>query len=238
MSLFDTDKEDKIDGAFSILELRVTRYGNTSPLRIEGRSAFPEMTFQDAPELMMCLIFSLEGVKETSDESTKLFERLSKEAARFYLSGEAHVVGFPSGTHLKDKIKFLAEKMHEKIGPEEPDPNVKDEGVDVVAWKPFDDYRSNQIFLLLQCGAGKHYKRKTRIPVRMWCEYLKWAAEPVLGIMIPQIIPDNEWTRISRNFNLIFDRIRIHKAVYGQVLRDTTLRDEIKAWCTKRLNKI
>jgi hypothetical protein len=181
----------------------------------------------------MCLIFSLKGVekKKGVDDGTKLFEKLSNEAIKLYLGGKAEVIGFPNGKKLIKQMRSIAQKTFESIGHRKPKPKDKDKGVDIIAWKPHDDNRPNQVVLLLQCGAGANFSKKKPISIRAWNEFMHWSAAPIPGILIPRIVSSEELTELRDDYNLIFDRVRIHKAVYNKRLSDGTLRKQILNWC-------
>jgi hypothetical protein len=231
-------KEEDIDSVIGEMVRRKNLYGDSAPFETDGRSIKPKIKWKDKPELIMCLIFSLFGVekKKGKDDGTKLFERLSREAVKSYLGGEAEVIGFPNEKKLKEQIDCLSKRMFEQVGPRCPKPKDKDKGVDIIAWKPHGDNRSNQIILLLQCGAGFNHSQKKGISITAWCEFVNWSAKPIQGIMIPKIASDEEWIEIRDDYTLIFDRVRIYKAIYQKRLSDSKLKKQILDWCKGRLN--
>ncbi len=231
-------KEEDIDSVFNEMTKRKKLYGDSSPFEVEGNSIRPKIKWKDNPELTMCLIFSIKGVnqKKGTNDGTKLFERLSREAIKVYLGGEAEVIGFPNKKNFRDQVKYLSEKMREEIGHRNPRPTDKDKGVDIIAWKPHGDMRPNQIVVLLQCGAGLNYSKKKSISIDAWHEFIHFSAKPVAGIMIPKIVSDEDWMSIRDDYNLIFDRIRIYKAVYNKPLSDKALKKQILDWCKVNLN--
>ncbi len=231
-------KEEDIDSVLGEMIRRKNLYGDSAPFEVDGRSIKPKIKWKDKPELIMCLIFSLFGVekKKGKDDGTKLFERLSREAVKSYLGGEAEVIGFPNKKKLKEQIGCLSKRMCEQKGSRCPKPDDKDKGVDIIAWKSHGDMRPNQIILLLQCGAGLNFSQKRAISIPAWREFVNWSAEPIQGIMIPKIASDEEWIEIRDYYNLIFDRIRIYKAIYQKRLSDSKLKKQILDWCKGRLN--
>jgi len=226
-------REDTVDSVVGELERRCHLYGEASPFSIDGERIRPIIKWKDIPEFLMCLIFSLRGVKKKrgEDDGTKLFERLSNEAVKSYLGGDAEVIGFPNGKNLINQIRSISQRTSESIGHRFPKPKDKDKGVDIIAWKPHGDKRPNQIVLLLQCGAGVNFSQKKPISIKAWKEFIHWSAEPVLGIMIPFIVSSESLTELTDDYNLIFDRVRIYKAVYNKHLSDNTLRKQILNWC-------
>ena len=228
---------DTVDSVIGELERRCHLYGKSTPFAMDGDRIDPVIKWEKTPELLICLIFSLKGVRKQKgiDDGTKLFERLSNEAEKLYLGGKAEVVGFPNKNNLIKQIAAIAEKTSESIGPRKPNPKDKDKGVDIIAWKPHGDNRHNQIVLLLQCGAGINSSDKKPISVRAWREFINWSADPIPGIVIPHIVSIEGFTELRDDYNLIFDRVRIYKAVYKKPLHDTTLRKQILNWCKSNI---
>jgi hypothetical protein len=233
----DNIKEETIDSAMNELIRRSELYGNGSPFIVERKSIIPKVRWSEKPELTMCLIFSIRGVvkKKGEDDGTKLFERLSREAVKSYLGGEAEVIGAPNKKRLKDQIDTLAMKMCEEKGHRCPPPKKKDRGVDIIAWKPHGDMRPNQIILLLQSGAGRNFKTKKSISIPAWREYVHWLADPICGIAIPLIPSEEDWREHSHDYTLIFDRVRIYKAIHQKRFSDNSLKKQIFNWCKGRL---
>ena len=234
----DTVEEATIDSVMSELIRRSELYGNASPFIVEKKSIKPKVRWSHRPELTMCLIFSIRGVvkQKGEDDGTKLFEILSSEAVKSYLKGEAEVIGFEKQKRLRKQIKCISEKACERPGSREPRAKDKDKGVDIIAWKSHGDKRSNQIVLLLQCGAGIHFTAKKPISLTAWTEFVQWSARPVIGIMIPIIPSEEQWIKIRDDYNLIFDRVRIYRALYNSSFSNRQLRKRILAWCRTALN--
>lgn len=230
-------KEENIDSVLSEMVRRKNLYGDAAPFEVNGESIKPKKKWRDIPELFMCLIFSIDGVKKKKDEDdgTKLFERLSREAVKLYLGGEAEVIGAPNRMKLKEQINTLAMRMCEEKGHKCPAPHKKDRGVDIIAWKPHGDMRSNQIVLLLQSGAGRNFKKKKSISISAWREYVHWLPDPICGITIPVIPSEEEWREHGHDYSLVFDRVRICKALYKKSFSDASLKKQIFNWCKDRL---
>lgn len=240
ISLMNIEEETYVDSIINELLNRSSLYGDASPFKVEGRKITPNIKWNDQPEFTMCLIFSIWGAEKKKGENggTKLFEKLSKEAAKFYLEGEAEVIGFPNEKNLRGQFERLTKLTCEEKGHRDPKPTDKDKGVDIIAWKPHRDGRSNQLILLLQCCAGIHYYQKSAIVLKTWKALMHWRTEPIPGITMPRIVADRDWVEMSDKYNLIFDRIRIYKAIYSKPLTDTTLKQQILKWCENKLQKM
>lgn len=230
--------EEIIDSIISELRRREYLYPSNYHFILNGNIVEPLIHWKEIPELMMCLIFSIRGVvkKRNKKDGTKLFEILSKYAIEGYLNGEAEVVGFPNKSKLSQQIKEISRKMNEMQGTRIPRPKDKDKGVDIIAWKTHGDSRCNQIVLLLQCGAGIHYGLKKPISLTAWKEFINWSACPSIGIIIPTILKEDEWTEVRDDYNLIFDRVRIIHAFKKNNPIEEELKNKIIQWCEEQLN--
>ncbi len=234
----DDVDEGTVDSIISELIRRSKLYGDASPFVVEGKCIKPIVNWKKSPEIVMCLIFSIYGVRKRRkrDDGTKLFERLSGEAVMLYLDGSAEVIGFPDKKKLEEQITNISLKTCEKKGARCPRPQDKDKGVDIIAWKPHGDKRPNQIILLVQCAAGINFEQKRSISLVAWSEFINWAVPPMQGISIPCIPSNDSWIQIRDYYHLIFDRVRIFRAVHSSNLSDTRLRREVIKWCQDNLN--
>ncbi len=80
--------EEDVDSVISELIRRARLYGASAGFEVDGKIIRPRTTsWTRTPEIIMCLIFSLYGVRRRrgQDDGTKLFERLSREAIASYL---------------------------------------------------------------------------------------------------------------------------------------------------------
>ena len=55
--------------------------------------------------------------------------------------------------------------------------------------------------------------------------------------MVPVVISVDDWIDTRDHYNLIFDRVRIQRALFGKYLLDDGLRDEIETWCKSKLKE-
>lgn len=228
--------EIEIDSVLAELERREQLYGSTSPFEVGDNVVVPKINWRECPEYVMCLIYSMQGVKDTADEGTKLFERLSSEALRSYLGGETIVIGFPSSAGLKEQVISIASKCNEPLGGRDPTSDDKDRGVDVVGWKPYKDARNSQVVVLMQCAAGKHWRNKKQIPLKSWKEFIHWGFSPITGIAIPQIASLSNWNNIVDEYGFIVDRVRIFRSIHNYTFEDSDLRNDVLSWCESKLD--
>jgi hypothetical protein len=235
----DEDRTRLVDSAFSELSFRSSSlYGGSSHFKVAGDLIIPLTSLEDSPELGLCLIFSLRGVvvQRGKNNGTKFFEQISNIASEAF-AGNSYLVGFPNNSRLNSQIQSVCASNYEPKGHLNPKATDKDGGVDIIAWRGFEDKRSNQIVILIQCGAGKHYDKKKRINIEKWKRWVHWAFEPTTGIITPKIIRDSEeWQELSDYYQMIIDRPRLVRLIKKSTSTDSTLKSEIGQWCLENLN--
>ena len=214
------------------LEVRMNLYGENPPFICDRIEVAPNIIWEEYPEYMMCLILAMTGNPSNPTPTGKLFERISMEAAKNYINGEAIIFGHPS----KIKVANICQLTNEKFKSELP-ANYNDRGLDVIAWKPFNDKRGNQVIVLLQCAGGHNWTSKTGdVVLRAWKEkYITFGCTPIRGFSTVVVITDRErFEEISFETDLLFDRPRIFRNTVKFDI-EINLRNEIKDWCKEEL---
>lgn len=207
------------------------------PFKIDSISVETCADFSTKIPYMTCLLMSLLGV--TRSKTAKLFERMTAVAVKKYLRGEAVVFGWPVKTggrsSIRDRVIELTGRLNERFV-ESPRAKYKDRGVDVVGWKPFEEQRSSQIVVLLQCAAGQDWRSKTtELPIGSWEQYIRWACNPITAFAVPCIISDALWHDVSREAGILFDRVRITNLLSNETL-DKSLEKELAQWVSAELS--
>lgn len=193
-----------------------------------------------------CLYLSLYGAPPKSQPGPKIFERICGEALQKYLNGELFIFGWPPLENTEVKIAERVQQVAELTGErfvEAPGARYKDRGLDIVAWKPFEECRSReprsgQIVVLSQCAAGHDWRNKTReLPMASWKEYIHWSSEPLPAFSVPCIIDDDLWHDICKEVEgLVFDRIRIVNSL-STGIQDTDLDEVIDNWLEAQMEE-
>lgn len=231
-------EEHYISSVWLELDKRSKAY-HSSPFRVENREIIPNTEWKNKPDYMTCLIFSVFGGTEGLSKSSKLFERISAEAIKEYISCEIRILGYPRNEHktLKEQIDSFCIDMKENFA-EPPLSEKKDDTVDIIAWKPLGDKRSSQIVILAQCAAGRNWKTKlSSLRCERWKQYIHWACPPIKGFTVPRIISEREWHESSVDAGLLFDRVRIYNLLSRKKL-EKKFRVELIKWCTKQLKRL
>jgi hypothetical protein len=231
----DETSDAFISSVWDILDRRSFLYGDIPPFIVEGLDVNPNIDWESNPEYLMLLILSLTGNPSNPTATGKLFERVSKEAVKNYMDGDAIVFGHPS----RISIRNIAQTLQEGFKQELPT-NYNDRGVDVIAWKPFNDGRGNQLIAFIQCAGGANWTSKTGdVVMRAWAErYMTFHCTPVRGFTTVVVIDDAErFQEVSFETDLLLDRLRIYRYTVNKQL-ENNLRNEIKMWCDNRITEI
>ncbi len=231
--------ETFLSAVWRSLEYRSNLY-NFPVYLLSERTVESRLDLVTRGEYLMCLILSLFGVPGNAQVPGKLFERITKEAVKNYLHGEAIVFGWPferiegnDEPAIMQMVKLLALTLSEKFC-ETPASRFKDRGLDVVGWTPHSDKRSSQVVILLQCAAGHNWVDKLPVPSKAWCQYIHWASNPITAFAVPCVIGEREWHEASNDKGILFDRIRIINLVKNGI-EDAELREAVDSWTHNEL---
>ena len=148
-------------------------------------------------------------------EPSVILEHLTRHVVSQYFNGQAIRFGskrenpIPSG--FDDAVDFVATRMRESAGGRLSKSSLKDDGVDVIAWLPFQDKKRGQLAILVQCAIGKNWDDKlSDISIKLWETHILWTVTPVLAIAVPFCFPLGvDWDRVSKEAGIIFDRARL-----------------------------
>lgn len=227
-------------------ELEHRRHLYTNPtFQVGARTIEPEPDVEPSIEYLACLILSLFGVRGTTRDPGKLFERITSKAVGGYLSGKAFVFGWPTPleseleddeSQMKRKIRVVANALGERFS-ESPPARFNDRGVDVIGWIPFAKGRSSQLVILVQCYAGQDWKGKIPVPLESWYQYVHWGHNPIRGFAVPRVIPERDWHEGSTDKGMLFDRPRIVNSITTDI-HDAALTAELNTWVSAQLAEL
>lgn len=205
-----------------------------------------------------CLLTTLiDKRSNTFREAAVLFEYISSEAVRLFLGGHAKSIrcGWPrqepEPIPFKEMIAHINSACGELIwSPRIPIPEadapsfVKDEGLDFVAWKCFQDKRLGQLFILGQCACGGDWEDKLAdLSVERLNEYINPVSYVKFtpAFSVPRHVPGHYIiASLSAKVGLVLDRARISllcershdqfNALYGEKVAAITKRmlEELK----------
>jgi hypothetical protein len=221
-----------VENAFLTLDLRAKRTGCRYPIRLEhGRASMvgdwtDHLAYAFLAALNMRVVL---GLASTIDHHRPavLFERLVRTALARYVGGTAARFGVPDPDFkgdFQERARQLAAAMRERAQPEltTVTPQQQDHGLDVVAWRHFDD-RPSKVVILCQCGIGDDYEDKALPPDR-WPQIINFVCAPLRALAIPfqDFGPEPKMRSVAVDAGILLDRTRI--ARFARITSDKTLR--------------
>lgn len=182
-------------------------------------------------EYLLCLSLASDYSSGKKAIATRTFEAVSCVIAQSYLGDDAdsYRMGWPRKKGSPTTFKGCVEELHVKSGghqgewcwgpkqlnPASPSPQmIKEQGLDVVAWKKSVDGRAGQFYLLGQCACGKSWSSDAKLQDLSIDLLHEWIAEissvkPLRAIFTPRHAMDDRLPFLSRHGGLVFDRVRI-----------------------------
>ena len=224
--------EDDVDSWLSELAKRSILYKD--PIyTVSNNKVKPNYNWKDIPEYFLCLFYSFYGANDYSG-GTNLFEKISANALKNFINGEIYTLGFPARLNFNQHLDEIAKCCSEQRGMPANN-SYKDDGVDVLGVKSFGDNRSSNLYILLQCAAGRHWTAKKPIILNRWTNYIVWYPENLIqSISTVEFVEQKDWDKHSSTFGMLLDRIRIYNFLYKTGI-DQLLRDEISIWCEMKI---
>lgn len=233
ITLSGEEKEEEVDEWLTELDHRITAMGSSqAPYRITNGRVVATKSWKDVPEYFLCAHYSYRGAGDATN-GTKLFERISGRAMEHFLSGQHIALGFPSSKSFNaqlDEIARVSREPRHLVA----DGKYKDDRVDVFAYKLFGDNRPANLYILMQCAAGIHWRNKRDINLERWTNYIQWYQKQIiLSMATTDVIENDEWNHQASEYGLLFDRLRIYRCLYGSGHVDLGLRKDVLEWCKK-----
>lgn len=155
-------------------------------------------------------------IKESTVEMEVLFECLTEAGVGNLWgdNGRALRFGWPSDVgrpqEFNAAVLWLAEQMGLEPGSGYRPPRRKDGGVDVVAWRPFPDFRGGIPMVLVQCTLQSDILTKASdVDTRVWASWLALDFDPITALAVPQTIPSGVvWDQLAIR-GMVLERMRI-----------------------------
>jgi hypothetical protein len=217
----------KLDEVMNEIEGRSAGCSDGYPFEIDSagnsisrKADWTEYTYTNL--LLISLIDCHTSVQSTAGPiyPARLFEAICVVVAEKYLGGrelgaKAYHFGAPrpDGSGFSTALKALAASLkgtpHDIIDPSA----EKDDGLDVLAWRPFADMRCNFMCLFGQCATGANWPEKMPQPLEflnVWLRLETPAVNPAL--FVPFTLKQVEWMKKSQSA-IVFDRCRISTLV-------------------------
>ena len=192
-------------------------------------SALPGLEYRPSSSLVyeFCLaVCSSPSLTEGAYKSVpRVFERVACVLAEVYVGFGANSqhLGWPREGDQPRLFRDAMAAVHEETGewgwgpeddlPEDPTiKDVKDGGLDLLAWKMMDD-RVGSLFFLGHCACGENWQKKLRDAdpddLGKWFKPMTLVTPPVRLFFTPHHVVDPMVREASRTAGVVLDRIRL-----------------------------
>lgn len=174
-------------------------------------------------------------------DGTLLFERLCREVLTQFFGPHAKSIVFGTGAEDKlksfeEKVKGLLERINEKGYQFQYPPRVhhkqKDNGIDLIAFIPFNDSRKGHFMAFGQCKTGTSWREKLgQMSPETFCNVFlspPLRFRPISIYMVSEACDENWEYLASRALGLLFDRTRIVEFLPDNINED--LYADIQLW--------
>jgi len=219
--------------------------GTGYPLWIDG-SVIKFDHQSDCSFYVFLLLLSLDGPMRRErrfKEIDEIFDKVVCEAVEEYFGPGTSTLrfGWPPSDGRPNTfpvaLDWLSTRIGVPVGSGMPAPATKDGGLDVVAWKPFEDHRSGFAMVLVQCTVQSDWFPKAAdLLDDVWRGRLDMGRSPLTSLAVPFVIPKNfaKWDDLRRMVHLIFDRLRLAQML---AKRDPTSFAKMVSWNKKEISK-
>lgn len=234
--------------AFVVLEDRAAFVGERYPFAVEPDLISLRISdWREAIVYAFLLALNARYVYGLSREfhlAARIFERVVRFAMAAYVDGEAEHFGWPRDGEPGERnfaaaLPGVLRKLGESaaIRYEDIPTKIKDNEVDVFAWRPLGDRRRGQLILMCQCAIGADWNDKG-IRMEKWDPFVMFAVTPVGASAFPFVPkameddPKYDHVYLSKSVGLWFDRLRLAKLIDSAQL-DGGLRNSMTEYVDK-----
>ena len=215
----DLQQDDAVGGLIALIERRENILKPYYPFQRTANTLIHTLSHSLVYEF--CLVASTTTERE-NHLLPRVFERLSAILVRRYLGseGESLHTGWPS---KPARFKATMAPLNSRTGewcwhpdhglPDDPaSRDIKDEGLDFVAWLPHLDKRVGNLFLLGQCACGDNWENKysdiNLNRLKRWFGPMTHIP-PVRAFCVPFHVTGQLLIEASQTAGLVFDRLRL-----------------------------
>lgn len=220
--------ENIIIGVFYELEDRSKAAGKAYPFKIEGPVLQTGPNWREYPSYVFCLCLSYLGGKEKKGSKVfpaRYFEHISRDAAIQYLGGEGVRFASPReateiSINFQDAIGKICKELNEGDGYKKgKGTGVKDDDVDIIAWKHFPDRNPGKIILFGNCATQSDWEASKKSELDPDAFSQEWfldplRSKPIKSFFIPHRVEYKVFCYHLRRAGIIFDRCRIAYWLY------------------------
>ena len=212
-----------VEQVWAAIERRQSWLNASRIIRVHGARLVRNLEWAQVPAHAFCLVVALRRCLKTWSEAVgpnyveqgHLFERITEEALveqgwEVFRTGWAGIATPPA---FVDIVGQIADRLNEPAmsGLDLPQ-EVKDQGLDLVCTRPFQDRRGGHVLYLVQCASGDNWRTKLRTPsFELWRDLVRFSSPYPRAIAVPFAFPEDEAFRVTRLSadGVFLDRFRI-----------------------------
>jgi hypothetical protein len=220
------DDESEIDQFIGLLKYRVELFNDSYPFIISESGTIKlvsPLSNKNKTYIILLLSSNLNRFKEFIKPLTDDFEDITYFAVKkiFGENTEARAFGSKTlyiGLNTRDKLKELSKEMNIKSKDARidriPITANKDKGLDVVAWLPFKDGKSNMPMIFIQCASGINWEHKLseNRQIASYLDFQEMIANYGFAMPFEFSTSNGEFEyfeKIESGNNILFDRSRL-----------------------------
>jgi hypothetical protein len=234
-------------GAMNELNRRVIAAAESYPFAFSGTLLSQRDDWHSFSPYVFCLLLSYAEEQQKRVRNLhheRMFEQLSCIAARRYIGGEVLRFGYPRMAPVpagfKEALVFVSGKVGEWIPSQRVQLRKNDDGLDLIAWKPFPDRQAGKLVLFGHCASGGNWDSKVNeLQPGVFCtKWLGGEKSPLLkAFFIPHRLSPDVFEDRAPSARLFFDRCRIaywaDNGEFGKATSQANVR-----WCEKLLSRL
>lgn len=251
-SLEAFDLTEDLEAIVARLTARIRRrkmaIGDAYPVVVEPRGYSRTGSWEEYLTYSFLMLLSLSQHYQSlrlsngqAREPGELFETLGVETLGRYVCGEAFRFGAPRRAPVPPGFVPALAYLHgrARVDPGSPIETgaEQDDGLDIVAWRPFTDDRPGHSVLLGQCAIGVGWDKKFGdLKLDVWERRVAWNVKPGRAFLVPieMDLDPSSWRKALHEFGVIFDRLRI-ASLLGDDPLSPDERSKMRDWCAARL---
>lgn len=222
------------------IEARAAAAGPAYPYRLSQRGLLEANIARDAfSAYRFCLSLSYfgdPGLVGVNIRPRRLFEDLATLAAGNHLGGEACRFGSPRAdlpAPFREALREVCSRLGEGAVLPRATRSIKDDGLDVVAWKHFPDRLPGKLIIFGQCASGNDWNEKLADlePLAFCHSWLshQLPSRVLKAFFTPHRVDRLDWDDVNRRAGLFFDRCRLAYWVHNGAMPANT--QPYIEWC-------
>ena len=234
--------EELCTGAMSELNKRTVAAGQNYPFAFSGTLLSLKDDWEQFTPYIFCLLLSVcenRRKRVAGINHEMMFEQLSCIAASNYVGGKALRFGSPRKeppASFGDALMKVCAEVNEWGFPSGKKVlHRKDDGLDLIAWKPFPDRQIGKLILFGHCASGEDWGDKiNELRPDVFCSrWLGGDKSPIVKtFFIPHRVALEMWDYHAAGAKLFFDRCRIAYWVSNEEFSNATNATNVR-WCER-----